>query len=466
MKDESKTKKQLIDELIEARLQIDELKKTGVKQELAEEKLVLFKNTVESSADAIGMSTPEGKHWYQNKAFDDLFGDIGSSPPDSVYVDINTGNEIFKTIIAGGRWTGEVEMYGKDKNILNIFLRAYAIKDHENNVLGLTGIHTNITKRKIAEKALQESNERFRLLANNLLSVMIYQVVMKPDGSRQFTYVSENIKSINKISAEAVLADPNVLYSQVLPAHLPELIRKEEIALKNMTAFRYETQLRLPDGEIKWFQLVSTPHKLPNGNVIWDGVQIDINDRKKAVEALKKQQQVTENIIEGTNAGTWDWNIQTGEIIFNERWAEIMGHTLKELMPVDISTWQKSVHPDDYAAVEALMQLHFKGELEYYDIDFRQLHKNGGWVWVNACGKVVEWDNEGKPLRMSGTHLDITARKKIETQRIHLDKINRVIIGSDEVEQMLRNVLNAVLEIFLLICELIQYHLFPEAVNQ
>ena len=107
-----------------------------------------FRRAVEAASDAIGMSAPDGKHWYQNKAFDDLFGDIGDDPPASVYTDEKEGRQVFETIMAGGNWIGAVTMRGKNGKLLNIFLRAYAVKDNDEKVIGLVGVHTDITKEK------------------------------------------------------------------------------------------------------------------------------------------------------------------------------------------------------------------------------------------------------------------------------------------------------------------------------
>ena len=133
-----------------------------------EDRLTLFKTAVEHSSDAIGISTPEGRHCYQNESFDRLFGVIGDDPPASLYVDEAIGREVFKTIMAGHQWTGEVKMVGRTGNVLNILLRAYAIKDKDGQVLGLVGTHTDITDRKRAEMVLREREERLRtlLLAN------------------------------------------------------------------------------------------------------------------------------------------------------------------------------------------------------------------------------------------------------------------------------------------------------------
>jgi len=134
----------------------------------AEETLEHFKSAVEASSDAIGISTPEGKHWYQNKAFDDLFGEIVSDPPAGLYVDEPVGREVFKTIMNGNPWSGEVEMYGKDGNKLQILLRAYAVKNDHERVTSLVGLHTDITERQQTEKALRASHERFLTVLDSI----------------------------------------------------------------------------------------------------------------------------------------------------------------------------------------------------------------------------------------------------------------------------------------------------------
>ena len=113
-------------------------------------------------------------------------------------------------------------------------------------------------------------------------------------------------------------------------------------------------------------------------------------------------------IIEGSNLGTWEWNVQTGEAHFNARWAEIVGYTLDELAPIDINTWTRLAHPDDLKRSGQILERHFAGELPYYEFETRMQHKQGHWVWVHDRGKVIEWTADGKPLWMFGTHTDVT----------------------------------------------------------
>jgi PAS domain S-box-containing protein len=144
-----------------------------------EDALNLFKDLVENSSDAIGMSTPEGKHYYQNEAFNNLFGNIGEHPPNTVYADKAIGKQVFDSIMGGKAWQGEVKMFKKDGTILDILLRAYAIKNKENRILGLVGLHTNITEKKKAEDELKRKNEELKemdIAKTNFLNMVSHEL--------------------------------------------------------------------------------------------------------------------------------------------------------------------------------------------------------------------------------------------------------------------------------------------------
>ena len=136
--------------------------------------------------------------------------------------------------------------------------------------------------------------------------------------------------------------------------------------------------------------------------------------RKQAENKVHEQKKRLEGIIEGTNVGTWEWNVQTGETVFNDKWARIIGYDLEELAPVTIKTWEAHAHPDDFKKSGELLKQHFTGELPYYDCECRMKHKEGHWVEVHDRGKVITWTSDGSPLMMFGTHQDITQRKQAE----------------------------------------------------
>lgn len=139
----------------------------------------------------------------------------------------------------------------------------------------------------------------------------------------------------------------------------------------------------------------------------------------KMNEALVQERARLSAIIAGTHAGTWEWNVQTGETTFNEHWAQLLGYQLSELAPTSIETWIRRTHPDDLKTSEALLQQHFNGQLEYYECEARMRHKNGHWIWVLDRGQLASRTPDGKPLMMYGTHLDITHHKQLEESYKH-----------------------------------------------
>jgi len=117
--------------------------------------------------------------------------------------------------------------------------------------------------------------------------------------------------------------------------------------------------------------------------------------------------------LEGSNIALWDWHIPSGRVAFNERWAEMIGYTLTELSPISIQTWLSLAHPDDLGVSEAALNAHFSGQKAYYEIEIRMRHKEGHSIWVLDRGLVIEWDDDGKPLRMVGTHQDISHQHEL-----------------------------------------------------
>ncbi len=157
---------------------------------------------------------------------------------------------------------------------------------------------------------------------------------------------------------------------------------------------------------------------------------IDIAERKIADDLLTAERSRLRDILEGTNAGTWEWNIQTGETVFNERWAEIIGYTLEELQPVSIETWRNFTHTDDLQASTKLIEKNIRREIDYYECEVRMRHKDGHYVWVLDRGRIAAWAVGGKPLLMSGTHQDITERKVMENELRQSEAHNRALLGA------------------------------------
>jgi two-component system cell cycle sensor histidine kinase/response regulator CckA len=142
---------------------------------------------------------------------------------------------------------------------------------------------------------------------------------------------------------------------------------------------------------------------------------------EEGASALKTSQERLDLALNGAELGLWDWDIASGTVVINERWAEMLGYEFGEVEQT-LDYWAALVHPDDITRVKKVLQSHLEGELKTYETEHRLRSKTGEWIWVLDRGRVVERDAEGRPTRAAGTHLDITRRKKIEERKRMADQ--------------------------------------------
>lgn len=191
-----------------------------------------------------------------------------------------------------------------------------------------------------------------------------------------------------------------------------ELRRNISKALQGETLV-YETVITIAEQKLTSILFSLKPVMDHTGRVLY------IIPEGRPVQEIVEARHRYKLLLEGTNVGTWEWDIKAGKKTYNERWAGIMGYTLAEMEPITEKTWESIVHPDDWIEGEKKLQAHFEQKAAYYILEARIRHKNGHWVWVLDQGKIMEWNTEGEPLRMYGTLLDITERKERELEIIY-----------------------------------------------
>ena len=238
--------------------------------------------------------------------------------------------------------------------------------------------------------------------------------VVITDLQRRITWVNAGFERITGYStAEALGQSPGQLLQG--KATDPAAVLRMRQALDARQGFNGEILNRRKDGKVYWMSLDIQPLHDDAGTLVgFMAIQLDITERKQAERELLRERQSLQNVIEGTHVGTWEWNVETGETVYNERWAQIAGYTLAELGPPGPETWKRLVHPDDLQRSVAVMERHFAGLSEAYECEVRMLHKHGHWVWVLARGKLFSRTADGKPRWMAGTHKDISERKQTE----------------------------------------------------
>ncbi|MEB3830690.1 PAS domain S-box protein [Phormidium sp. CCY1219] len=173
------------------------------------------------------------------------------------------------------------------------------------------------------------------------------------------------------------------------------------------------------------------------------GIGSNISDRKQAeaensrlLTELQESEERLKLALESTEDGLWDWNMVTDECYFSPRWLEMLGYNDTDL-PRHISAWDPLVHPEDKLTVEAQLQAHLEGKTPIYELEHRLRRKSGEFCWVLGRGKVVDRDENGKPLRMVGTNIDISDRKRTEAALRESEKRYRAIV-EDQTELICR----------------------------
>jgi PAS domain S-box-containing protein len=298
--------------------------------------------------------------------------------------------------------------------------------------LGRIWYFRDSTQKKLAEKALKISEERYSQLAEHSRT-MVWEL----DSTGLYTHLNQISEKILGYKTEEIVG--KLHFYDLHPEEGREEFKAAAFEILNQkeSILELENPMQRKDGRIVWVSTSAIPIIDTDGFVLgYRGTDNDITERKEAEALLSEERCRLSSIIEGTQVGTWEWNVQTGKTVFNEQWANIIGYTLTELAPVSVDTWRKSVHPEDYIMASGLLEKYFKKELPYFECETRMRHKNGNWVWILSRGKVATWTDDGKPLLMFGTEQVINDRKLAELEKAKLEEENRQLQKTESLGRM------------------------------
>lgn len=329
--------------------------------------------------------------------------------------------EVSRRIVAGEQTHFELQHRLASGEVRDVEIYSACVNTDGRDLL-LSIIH-DITERTRMRLQLEQERELF-----SSGPVVVFRWQREPGWP--VAAVSSNVDGLLGYTREQVL-DAGFRFAAIIH---PDDVDKATSGIERhlagtATHFEQSYRLRHADGEYIWVQDFTQVIRDDRGSITGlQGYLLDQSEAKQLALALTDERKRLQYVIEGTHVGTWEWNVQTGETRFNERWAQMIGYHLNELTPISIETWKRFAHPDDLAGSKAALQAHFDGKTEYYEFEARMRHRDGRWIWVLDRGQVFEWDEDGKPLWMFGTHQDITARKKAE-QRLQENETRLRIAG-------------------------------------
>ena len=304
---------------------------------------------------------------------------------------------------------------------ISYFPRFYS---NSNELEKLEGIISNITDYKHKKTELEIKEKILQGIVNKSNS---FQFSYHNDEKSTIHFLDHEFEKVTGFLAESFLGNSKNDFDSLIHFQDREMVRQEiDRCISENRVWNIEYRLKHVNGDYIWVKEYGLSHKDENDQLINSGIVANIQKTKISEEKSETITRNYENIVNNSKLGTWEWNIENGETVFNEQWAQIIGYTLEELSPINIDTWINLTHPTDLEKSNLLLQKHFNGETELYECEARMRHKSGDWIWVRDTGRVISSNSKGDPISMSGVHQDITKFKMIEEnlhKKIEFEKI-------------------------------------------
>ena len=285
--------------------------------------------------------------------------------------------------------------------------RGRATYNREGLVLWLDGAIFDITDRKNAEMTLCLITQAVDSASDAIAIADLdgYSIYHNQAFIQRYGYTVEELNNVG---------GPGVMYAK------SQELRKLFKVLRKGLSWSGEIEIKAKNGEKKEVLLradcIKDSASLPIGMM---AIIADFTELKRAESAFKFSQERLQLAVSASSLGLWDWNIATGETYFDAQWKSMIGYAENEIEN-NFQAWENLLHPEDKIKAKESLNLYFDGDIEIYEFEFRLLNKAGNWQWILGMGKIVEHDEWGAPLRMTGTHKDISARVAAEAEKTQL----------------------------------------------
>ncbi|MFH7013159.1 PAS domain-containing protein [Flavobacterium sp. FlaQc-52] len=281
-----------------------------------------------------------------------------------------------------------------------------------------------------SEDCLEVNNFYRKLFAE--MPDLLFQFIIDRDNKYSFPLVSKSADAIFELTASDFTSDIKLIIYDRIFAQDKELFFTSLVkARKEIKPWEIEFRAVLPKKGLRWFKVSSKTELAADGGVAFFGHISDITDLKEKEENLRISEERFQFALEASTAGIWDWDMVTNRVFYSSLSLKIL-----ELESTDIfddpERWDKIVHPDDLPKYYSDIKDHFENKIPYYENYHRVMTSSGNYKWILDRGKVIKRDENGKPLRVIGTHTDVSSQKEkeldlIKTMKLYSDQNSRLL---------------------------------------
>ena len=215
------------------------------------------------------------------------------------------------------------------------------------------------------------------------------------------------------------------------PDSRPRIQERIEQLLAGHQAFPAEERIQKAGGtgDVAYVEIAGTLIDDGEGRAIQLIVR-DITERTRTEMALRESEERLTLAFEGAQEGVWDWNLETGAVVYSPRWKQMLGYSDDEIEP-HVSAWERLLHPDDRSRANEVNESVARGD-RMYEGEFRLLHKKGHYTPVLSRGFPVRREPGGPVVRIVGTHFDLTERKQAEAERARTELLARLVFAQED----------------------------------